>query len=142
VVRLRTRRRDYAPRVGQDGSDPGRWIVAAEYGSVFEGNVAAQRLIDSGIRATASYDPALDTPGRQNLAASRVVEVLVDPSDVEAAREMLAVDNLPPAFRDEALGDWAAHARSRRVIRIPLVGWLVGAGVLAALVVAANLVHH
>jgi hypothetical protein len=95
---------------------PFRGLVAvAEYGSKFEADVAVGALQDAGIDATASYDPALNTVA-SFMASDRTVEVLVVEGDLAAARRVLDhyQGSVPPAFRDEAMGDWPSRSARRR----------------------------
>jgi len=111
--------------------------VAAEYRSRFEADVAVSRLGDAGIRAVVNIDPVIGS----GLAGSRgmqSIEVLVDPVDLIDARDVLATTALPPAFRDENLGDWPDRASSKRLLRGPLIGWLLAGMVIVAVVAALS----
>lgn len=112
-------------------------VAVAEYGSLFEADLAVGQLRDAGIEATTSYDPALNTVVRWH-ASDRVVEVVVRAQDVESALDVLVgVEEveLPPEFTDP---EAETAAPSKGVARWGvIVGWSVVVMLGVALVVAA-----
>jgi len=121
----------------------------AEFGSIFEADAAARSLVDVGIEATTSYDPAINSVAPY-FASDRVVEVIVREEDVEHARQILDAGPgaLPPEFTSPELLAWS-EARTRRAAQ-PTTSWLglrlllvvlLGAmafGALSALLVALH----
>ena len=97
----------------------GGLVPVAEFGSVLEANLVAQRLRDAGIPATTSYDPAL-TSAVSYMATDRTVEVVVDPQQVERALVLLnsmdidADDGLPDAFHAPEVEAWSESGHRPR----------------------------
>ena len=109
----------------------GGLVSIAEYGSKFEADVAANLLVDHGIRATTSYDPALNSVATY-FASDRTVDVIVLPADAERARAILdeAPTDLPAAFSTPELDEWrdvavAHRARSKALVRAVAVVLMV-----------------
>jgi len=100
----------------------GGLVSIAEYGSKFEADVAANLLVDHGIRATTSYDPALNSVATY-FASDRTVDVVVLPADVERARAILrgAGADLPDAFTAPEVTTWRADSVARRTGRSALI---------------------
>jgi len=97
-------------------------VPVAEYGSKFDADVAANLLIDAGIRATTSYDPALNSVATY-FASDRTVDVVVLPADVDRARAVLrdAAVDLPDAFTSpEVLELQQASVRERERTRVSM----------------------
>jgi hypothetical protein len=112
-------------------------VAVAEFGTKFDADAAVARLDAAGIRASSSYDPALNTVAPY-FASDRVVEVLVRFRDLGPAREVLgsAPDVLPGEFAlDWEPVTWRARAWARGCLLVLLA---VATGVIAvALVVGA-----
>jgi hypothetical protein len=106
-------------------------VPVAEYGSKFEADVAANLLVDNGIRATTSYDPALNSVATY-FASDRTVEVLVRAEDAGGAVEILeqADEGLPDSFTSPDVAGWpggstAGRDTRRHVTRVVAVGLLI-----------------
>ncbi len=117
-------------------------VAIAEYGSKLEVDVAVAALIDSGIDAIPSYDPAANSSA-SFMASDRTFELLVREADAGAAVARLQEldGDLPPEFA----GGTDARPRSRkrtRLRRLVIVGILVWFGVLMAILLLASLGHQ
>ena len=124
----------------------GGLVSIAEYGSKFEADVAANLLVDRGIRATTSYDPSFNSVATY-YASDRTVDVIVLLADAERAWEILdeAPTDLPAAFSTPELDEWrddavAHRARSKALVRavavvlmLAVIGGSLLAGLLSAL---------
>ena len=99
--------------------EPLRGLVAiAEYGSKLEVDLAVAALVESGFRATASYDPAANSPASY-FASDRIFELLVREEDAEdaVARLYELDDEVPEELRTGARPRRSPkRARLRRIV--------------------------
>ncbi len=106
--------------------EPLRGLVAiAEYGSKLEVDMAVAALIDTGIDATSSYDPASASLA-SFMASDRTFELLVREVDAELAVERLY--ELDAALPDEFAVDRGPRRRSpkrQRLRRLVIAGILL-----------------
>ena len=115
--------------------EPFRGLVAvAEFGSMFEAELAANSLEQLGIAATVSYDPAVNSVAPY-FASDRVVEVVVREEDAEQARHALSSssDQLPAEFQSSEVVEWS-ESRTRRA-RSRHAGHVAGRAALAAVLI-------
>jgi hypothetical protein len=121
--------------------EPLRGLVAiAEYGSKLEVDLAVAALIESGFLATASYDPAANSPATY-FASDRTFELLVREEEAAdaVARLYELDDELPEEFRTTGrAGRSPKRARLRRIVIAGIVLWFAIPLLLAAIVTLAR----
>ena len=121
--------------------EPLRGLVAiAEYGSKLEVDLAVAALIESGFRATASYDPAANSPATY-FASDRTFELLVREEDAEdaVARLYELDDELPEELRTAPMrGRSPKRARLRRIVIAGIVLWFSLPLLLVAIITLAR----
>ena len=123
--------------------EPLRGLVAiGEYGSKFDADAVIARLESAGIRATASYDPAMNSVAPY-FASDRTFEVIVHQRERAQAEAVLGGEraDLPPEFYDGwESTTWTSGAR--QMGRGCLIAAMMAALALIIISLLAGFVLH